>query len=435
MKNIFSRKRPFHLGKYPMEKVKRVDSTTTKITNDIPRVPKRANFFSRAAFGDLGNKAAEGVRNFVTKSPYSRAMLPLMGSQIPLHNGKIAEEKRELPKDPTEITNELKAFSYFLGSDITGACEVPEYAWYSHDNKGDEIKNTHKYALVFLIDQGFETLEAASGDDMISGAQSMQAYLQGSTVACAVADFIRQMGYEAQAHTNADSDVLHVPLVMLAGLGELSRIGEVVLNPFIGPRFKSSIVTTNLPLQPDKPIDFNLQHFCELCRKCARECPAGAISYGDKVMFNGYEMWKPDVEACTKYRVTNPKGSGCGRCMKVCPFNKQGLLTHKIGRWFAMNMPSSHRFLIWLDDFLEYGKRFTPWKWWADVLLRKDKMEYVEKVNSRDIRPNKKPPKKQDIAVYTADMNPPADSKKTEKLPKKDGIIRGKELERVKSKN
>ena len=24
-----------------------------------------------------------------------------------------------------------------------------------------------------------------------------------------------------------------------------------------------------------------------------------------KVMFNGYEMWKPDVERCTRYRVTN----------------------------------------------------------------------------------------------------------------------------------
>ncbi len=123
---------------------------------------------------------------------------------------------------------------------MVGICEVPEYAWYSHDTNGDEIEPRHKYAIVLLVDQGFETLDAASGDDWISNAQSFRAYMWGSNIASTVAEYIRQLGYEAQAHTNLESDVLHNPLVMLAGLGELSRIGEVVLNPFIGPRFKSS---------------------------------------------------------------------------------------------------------------------------------------------------------------------------------------------------
>ena len=40
-------------------------------------------------------------------------------------------------------------------------------------------------------------------------------------------------------------------------------------------------------------------------------------------MFNGYEIWKPDVERCTRYRLTNSKWIGaCGRCMKTCPINK-----------------------------------------------------------------------------------------------------------------
>ena len=87
-----------------------------------------------------------------------------------------------------------------------------------------------------------------------------------------------------------DQDVLHIPIILEAGLGELSRIGELVLNPYVGPRFKSGVITTNLPLLPDKPIDFGLQDFCEKCTKCARECPCQAIPYGDKIMFNGYEM-------------------------------------------------------------------------------------------------------------------------------------------------
>ena len=83
-----------------------------------------------------------------------------------------------------------------------------------------------------------------------------------------------------------------------------------MLNPFVGPRFKSVVLTTDLPLEADKPIDFGLQTFCENCLKCARECPCDAIPCGDKVMFNGYEIWKPDVERCTRYRLTNRAGLG-----------------------------------------------------------------------------------------------------------------------------
>ena len=104
--------------------------------------------------------------------------------------------------------------------------------------------------------------------------------------------------------------MLQLPLTLLAGLGELSRIGEVVLNPYLGPRFKTAAITTSLPMAVDKSIDFGLQDFCN---KCARECPLGATSFGDKVTFNGYGMWKPNVESCTRYRVTNPAVSGCGR--------------------------------------------------------------------------------------------------------------------------
>ena len=62
-----------------------------------------------------------------------------------------------------------------------------------------------------------------------------------------MADYIRQLGYPARAHTATSSDVLHLPLTLLSGMGELSRIGELVLNPFLGPRFKTHIVTTDLP--------------------------------------------------------------------------------------------------------------------------------------------------------------------------------------------
>lgn len=66
----------------------------------------------------------------------------------------------------------------------------------------------------------------------------------------------------------------------MAGLGEVNRIGEVILNPFLDPRLKSGVVTTDMPMDHDQPIDFGLQSFCEFCNKCARECPSGAITAG-----------------------------------------------------------------------------------------------------------------------------------------------------------
>ncbi len=109
--------------------------------------------------------------------------------------------------------------------------------YYSHDEQeGKPIAAYHWYAVVMLIDQGFETMEGASGDDWISGAQSKRAYLRGAVIAGLMAAHVRRMGWSARAHANAHSEVLHIPAVLMAGLGELSRIGELILNPFIGPR-------------------------------------------------------------------------------------------------------------------------------------------------------------------------------------------------------
>ena len=60
---------------------------------------------------------------------------------------------------------------------------IPEYAWYSHDANGEEITPYHENAIVILLNQGYETMEGASGDDWISGAQSMRAYMRGAEIA------------------------------------------------------------------------------------------------------------------------------------------------------------------------------------------------------------------------------------------------------------
>ena len=101
-------------------------------------------------------------------------------------------------------------------------------------------------------------------------------YSASGFIACILADYIRRLGYPARAHHARNYQVVLPPILLWAGLGEMSRIGDCVLHPFLGPRFKAAVVTTDLPLLPDKPIDFGLQDFCSKCKKCARECPSGA---------------------------------------------------------------------------------------------------------------------------------------------------------------
>ena len=404
-------RRPSDGSRFPMEKIKRAAETTTLILEDeVPRVPKRANFFTRALNGDLGEKAQRERWRFAYKTPIADAYVKLIRAMVPLQNGEVSSGKNGNTSDPVANSRAIKALMYYLGADMAGACEAKRYAWYSHQDDGTPIDIYHRGALVMLVDQGFETMEGASGDDWISGAQSMRAYMRGGEICGVVAAFIRSLGWSARSQSNADSDVLQLPLVLLAGLGELSRIGELVLNPFVGPRFKSAAVTTDLPLAWDRPIDFGLQDTCSKCMKCARECPCSAISFGDKVMFNGYEMWKPDVERCARYRVTNPHGSACGRCMKTCPYNHEGLLAHRAFLWAAVHLPWTRRWIVRLDDRIGNGSINPAKTWWTDLEIVGGKVVPPKGTNRRGLAADKAL-KPQKIAYYPAAAMPPPDAK------------------------
>ena len=433
--------RATHLGAYPMETVKRVDRPTTLILDDeVPRVPKRAAFFDRALRGDLGAKAQRERHRFAFKQPHTAGMMPSMRAMVPVQEGPPNPDADTAAySDPVANSKAIKSLSYLLGADITGICEAPDYAWFSHGANGEPAPIKHKYAVVMLIDQGYDTMEGASGDDWISGSQSMRAYLRGAEIAGIMADTLRQYGFPARSQTNVDSDVLHIPLMLLAGLGELSRIGELVLNPFMGPRLKTVVLTTDMPLEPDKPIDFGLQYFCDNCTKCARECPCDAIPWGPKVMFNGYEMWKPDAERCARYRLTNQKGSACGRCMKTCPLNKvvtsDGALAQRLASWCGINAPQLKPWLVplavKLDDKLGNGDLKPVKKWWFDLeVVNGVCVDPPKGVNQRGLNVTHKPdPSRQKMAYYPANVMPVPNDLNPQPTDRKAAIAAGETLE------
>ncbi|MFO1218824.1 MAG: 4Fe-4S dicluster domain-containing protein [Burkholderiaceae bacterium] len=406
-------RRDFRLGPHPFETLPRRAEPTTFIDHErVPRFPKRADFFARALFGDLGRDVQEGAKNahYVMKSPIGACARRALGALLLLQFGEARGPVSPTTADAQRNADNVKAAAYWLGIDATGLCAIPRWAWYSHDAGGNAMPAYDANAINLLIDQGYETMAGASGDDWISVAQSMRAYLRFSLLGGILAEQIRRLGYSARVHSVLDGDLLQPGLLLLSGLGEVSRIGEVILNPFLGPRLKSGTVSTDLPMRADAPIDFGLQRFCEQCSKCARECPSGAITAGPKLVYNGYEIWKSDAEKCARYRITNAGGGMCGRCMKTCPWNTEGLLADRAWRWAASRFGALAPALAARDDRLGRGGINAVKAWWWDIELDRSSGAYVraKQTHRRGLNTALRiDAAAQSLAVYPADTMPP----------------------------
>ena len=356
------------LGPFPMERLKRVEQPTTRITDNIQRIDFRENGFARAGRGDFGPLAQKELPRFNRDYPTALALCNMVDHLSPTVDGETASLKAPIPEEPEVLSRHIKSFGYHLGADIMGICRLPRWAVYSHDLFGNPNEIDHQNAIVIVVDQGYKTMHGSTGYDWISSTNTYKSYATVALITSIMANYIRQLGYPALAHhlPTERYRVAIVPLMLLSGMGEVCRAG-IVLNPFLGFRTKVAVVTTDLPLEPDKPVDFGLQRFCTLCNKCARECPAHAISTGEKVMHNGYETWRLDVQRCTTFRLTNPNGSGCGRCVKVCPWNKPQGGVHDTVRWMVRHTPFVDKLIIKADDIFGYGKQDERDKWWFDL--------------------------------------------------------------------
>lgn len=375
---------------YPVHKLKRVDRPTTAINEtEVQRVDERDGGFHQSGLGKYGPFLKKEYKRFVSKYPLSGALVSITGALGHLVDApktsfdesntpwgvsswkpmpQIYPTKAPSTDDPQAMARHIKETAYFLRADLVGICHLPPYAVFSNNKyDGAAVELDHKYAIALLIDQDWPTADAFSGSDWISNSMSFLSYSTTAFISCVLADYIRRLGYPARAHHAMNYQVVIPPILLWAGLGEMCRIGDIVLNPFLGPRFKAAIVTTDLPLAVDKPIDFGLQDFCNKCGKCARECPGQAISAGEKVMHNGYEKWPNEVEKCTGMRVGNQHGSGCGTCIKVCPWNKPFTPFHRMVGWTMRHIPLARRLAVWGDDLMGYGQAKPDKQWWLNL--------------------------------------------------------------------
>ena len=113
--------------------------------------------------------------------------------------------------------------------------------------------------------------------------------------------------------------MLHLPLAINAGLGQLGKHGSLICKEF-GSNMRIATVLTDLPLAVDAPVDIAVDDLCLGCRRCTLDCPVDAI-VDAKQMVRGVEKWYVDFDKCAPYFTATV---GCGICIEVCPWTKPG---------------------------------------------------------------------------------------------------------------
>jgi ferredoxin len=261
--------------------------------------------------------------------------------------GTVSPEKR-LVTDASAMAQEIKLAAKSLGAEIVRVTRLnPQWIF-----KGADLD--HQYALVIGEQLPYRYTRPTAFPKQ-TAQMVTQYYMNGGHIALFLAESIRKMGYPARAHYESWSQVLTIPVAVDAGLGELGRNGLLIV-PEFGPRGRISIVTTDLPVEPDEPRHVGVREFCELCTKCVQYCPASAVPLGGPVVVRGTLKWEVDLQKCLSYWYKDPGNySSCLGCITACPFNKPDRLLHVISRYLIRQNQIARNVLMYLDDILGYG--------------------------------------------------------------------------------
>ncbi|MGI1659252.1 MAG: reductive dehalogenase [Desulfitobacterium sp.] len=361
---------------------------TTQIVGKIEKTNEDDGGFPLAVRGLLGKKSQYGFISQALRYPLGDAlMLPTQEISKPeIVSGTPKPEKLPIP-DPEQMSQHIKDLAYYLRADEVGIGKMPPYGYYksvmnppegayaagivSLDAPYENVPVTESlpYVICVAVEQHLETYMASTGYDGISLEQSFRSYHATANISVVIAQYIRNLGYQARAHHFGNYEAVMGPCLIAAGMGELTRTGDCVAHPRMGFRNKVAAVTTDLPLVPDKPIDFGMLDFCRVCQKCAENCPAEAITLDkDPVEFNGYLRWNTDAKKCAEFRTGNEEGVNCGRCVKTCPWNsKESSWFHDAGIWIGSKGEAASSLLKAIDDMFGYGtEEVTRYKWWLE---------------------------------------------------------------------
>jgi epoxyqueuosine reductase len=273
--------------------------------------------------------------------------------------------------NPVEITDSIKKVALFFGASLVGVCKLDRRWVYSsayplrdQQAMANEVPERYQYAMAIAIEMDYKAISCSPTGP--SSAATGLGYSKMAFTAGLLAHYIRGLGYAAIACGN--DTACSIPIAIDAGLGELARNG-LLITPAFGPRVRLAKVLTDLPLVPDRPIEFGVWDFCMKCEKCAEKCPSQSIRYGEPTdkpnnisNREGVRRWPINAETCLAFWAAN--GTDCSNCIRSCPFNKPSGRLHDTVRWGVRNLPRLNSFFLWMDDICGYGKQRNPDHFW-----------------------------------------------------------------------
>ena len=246
----------------------------------------------------------EEVDTFLTK---------IYEDQYPRFDGPVAPARHDFAS-PLDAAHHLKREAIACGADIVGICDIEPSDVY----RGRTVTEIHAIA----VGQAMRWREFQVVPSRESAIECLRVYFTLGEVVIRLAAHVRSLGYPCRVeHPIGDSDLLHIPIGLKAGFGELGRHGSII-HPRLGPLFRMGSVATSLPLAIDHPIDAGIARFCDTCLACRKYCPADAIPDSRSPEAGkdhlGYDRYVVDTGRCFPYFA---KHSYCSICLPVCVYN------------------------------------------------------------------------------------------------------------------
>ena len=231
--------------------------------------------------------------------------------QLRRRDGPVNAHRVEVP-DPLLMSARIKEKARELGADVVGITRLTDDALYA----GAEVPYRYAVCLGLRMDRD----EMRFAPQPRAAVEVLRVYRAVSLIAIELGEHVRELGWPARAYGNPNStDLLHIPLAISAGLGQLGKHGSLISKE-LGSNVRLATVVTDLPLATDEAVDIGVDDLCLTCRRCVLDCPPGAISE-EKQLVRGQEKWYVDFDKCVPYFT---KTYGCAICIQVCPWSEPG---------------------------------------------------------------------------------------------------------------
>jgi Pyruvate/2-oxoacid:ferredoxin oxidoreductase delta subunit len=231
--------------------------------------------------------------------------------QLRRRDGPAAPVRVEVP-DPAAMSALIKERARELGADLVGVARLTDDVLY----EGVELPYRYAVCLGLRMDRD----EMSFVPQPRAAVEVLRVYRAVSRIAIELGEHIRGLGWPARAYGNPNStDLLHIPLAVRAGLGQLGKHGSLISKE-LGSNVRLATVVTDLPLATDEEVDIGVDDLCGTCRRCVLDCPPDAI-FDEKQLVRGEEKWYVDFDRCVPYFT---KTYGCAICIQVCPWSEPG---------------------------------------------------------------------------------------------------------------